>query len=189
MEPNYVKEGVLKKRLIDKIYSIEQPPKFTQKDLPPDVEFKATTYFSSDDDEDPDKGGQKILSRKRREKKEVEEEKIPFSYSGKPRDDDYPDEGGQMILTKDNPLPDDEDDEHSFVPGKNSDDYRMEIALLESKKDKLMDDIETLEIELPKMERYKLELAGDLEKLQREIGLLEDIENSAKKDHEERNGK
>jgi len=81
IEPNYIKEGVLKKTLIDKIYSIKHPPKFTQKDLPPDVEFKATTYYSSDDDEDSDKGGQRILSKKGRKKDEPENEyeKIPFS--------------------------------------------------------------------------------------------------------------
>jgi len=42
MESNYIKEGKLNKAYIDKIYSYD-PPKFTQKDLPPDVEFKATT--------------------------------------------------------------------------------------------------------------------------------------------------
>ena len=40
MKPRYIKEGVLKKTLIDKIYSIKHPPKFTQKDLPPDVELR-----------------------------------------------------------------------------------------------------------------------------------------------------
>jgi len=68
-------------------------------------------------------------------------------YSGKPKDDDdddddYPDEGGQIILTKDKPLPDDDEDDISFVTAKddsrkNSDDYRLEIGLLESKKEKL----------------------------------------------------
>ena len=71
----YIKEGVLKKTLIDKIYSIKHPPKFTQKDLPPDVEFKATAYYSSDDDEDPDKGGQKILSKKGRKKRSLRRRK------------------------------------------------------------------------------------------------------------------
>ena len=190
MEPNYVKDGNLKKTLIDKIYSIKHPPKFTQKDLPPDVEFKATTYYSSDDDEDPDKGGQKILSRKRREKKEPEEEeKIPFSYSGKPKDDDdYPDNVGEIVLTKDKPLPD-EDDDDSFVTGKNSDDLRMEVALLESKKDKLMKDIKDLELDFPKMEEYRQELAIHLQKLKEEIDLLENIESSAKKDREKMENK
>ena len=86
MESNYIKKGVLNKAYIDKIYSIKYPPKFTQKDLPPDVEVKATTYYSSDDDEDPDMGGQKILSKKGRKKEEPEEEekemKIPLLYSG-----------------------------------------------------------------------------------------------------------
>ena len=159
MESNYIKKGVLNKAYIDKIYSFKHPPKFTQKDLPPDVEFRASTYYSSDDDEDPDKGGQRISRKKGRKKEEPEEEekemKIPFSYSGKPKgDDDHPDEGGEIILTKDKPLPDD-DEEHSFVTAmdvsmKNSDDYRMEMALLESKKDKLMKDIETLELEFPR---------------------------------------
>ena len=56
MELNYLKEGKLNRAYIDKIYSFT-PPSFTKKDLPPDVEFRATTYYSSDDDEDPDKGG------------------------------------------------------------------------------------------------------------------------------------
>ena len=98
MELNYLKEGKLNKAYIDKIYS-HDPPKFSQKDLPPDVEFRATTYYSSDDDEDPDKGGQKISRKKGRKKEEPEEEekemKFPFLYSGKPKDDDeYPGEGG-----------------------------------------------------------------------------------------------
>jgi len=85
MELNYLKEGKLNRAYIDKIYSFT-PPDFTKKDLPPDVEYRATTYYSSDDDEDPDKGGQKILSKKGRKKEESEaEEKIPFSYSGKPK--------------------------------------------------------------------------------------------------------
>ena len=42
MESNYMKGGKLNQAYIDKIYSFA-PPKFTQKDLPPDVEFKATT--------------------------------------------------------------------------------------------------------------------------------------------------
>ena len=77
-----------------------------------------------------------------------------YTYSGKPKDVDYPDEGGDIILTKDIPLPDDEDDEDSdksFVTGKNSDDYRLEIALLESKKEKLMKEIGDYELELPRM--------------------------------------
>ena len=100
----YKKKRKLNKAYIEKIYSFDQPPKFTQKDLPSDVEFKATTYYSSNDDEDPDKGGQKILSKKGRKKEEPEEEekeegfnklKFPFLYSGQPKDeDDYPDEGG-----------------------------------------------------------------------------------------------
>ena len=111
MELNYLKEGLLNHDYVDWIY-FSDPPKFTQKDLPPDVEFRATTYYSSDDDEDPDKGGQKIPSKKGRKKEEPEEEeKIPFLYSGKPKGgDDHPDEGGEMILTRDKPLPDDDED-------------------------------------------------------------------------------
>ena len=69
-----------------KLYSYD-PPNFSQKDLPPDVEFKATTYYSSDDDEE------KILSKKGRKKEEPEE----------------PDNVGEIVLTKDKPLPDDDD--------------------------------------------------------------------------------
>ena len=170
MELNYLKEGKLNKAYIDKIYSFKHPPKFTQKDLPPDVEFRASTYYSSDDDEDPDKGGQKekiqSLSKKGRKKEKPEEEekemKFPFSYSGKPKDDDYPDEGGEIILTKDKPLPDeDEGLDISFVTArdvsrKNSDDYRLEIALFESKKDKLMKEIGAYELELPRMEKTQI---------------------------------
>ena len=188
MEPNYAKEGVLKKTMIDKIYSIKYPPKFTQKDLPPDVEFKATTYYSSDDDEDPDKGGQKILSKKRKEKNEPEEEeKIPYSYSGKPKDDDHPDGGGDIILTMDKPSPDDDDEEHSFITArdvsrKNSDDYRLEIALLESEKEKLMKEIEAYKHEVPLLEKHNQDLVQRSRKLQEEVDLLRDIESSAKKD-------
>ena len=191
MEPNYAKEGVLKKTMIDKIYSIKYPPKFTQKDLPPDVEFKATTYYSSDDDEDPDKGGQKILSKKRKEKNEPEEEeKIPYSYSGKPKDDDHPDGGGDIILTMDKPSPDDDDEEHSFITArdvsrKNSDDYRLEIALLESEKEKLMKEIEAYKHEVPLLEKHNQDLVQRSRKLQEEVDLLRDVESSAKKDYED----
>ena len=137
------------------------------------------------------------MSRKGRKKEEAEEEeKIPFSYSGKPKGgDDYPDEGGEIIFTRDKPLPDDDEDlDKSFVTArdvsrKNSDDYRMEIALLESKRDKLMKDIETLELEFPKMEEYRQEFATHLLELKEEIDLLEDIESSAKKDREKMENK
>ena len=201
MELNYLKEGKLNREYIDKIYSFT-PFEFKKEDLPPDVEFRTTTYYSSDDDDDPDKGGQKekiqSLSKKRRKKEEPEEEeKIPFSYSGKPKGGgDYPDEGGEIIFTKDKPLPYDEDLDKSFVTArgvsrKNSDadDYRMEIALLESKRDKLMKDVETLELEFPKMENYRLELATHLQKLKEEIDLLENIESSAKEHREEMENK
>ena len=65
MELNYLKEGKLNRAYIDKIYS-HNPPKFTQKDLPPDVEFRATTYYSSDDDEDPDKAGKGFRAKRKK---------------------------------------------------------------------------------------------------------------------------
>jgi len=197
MDMNYIKGGKLNQAYIDKIYS-HDPPKFTQKDLPPDVEFMATTYYSSDDDEDPDKGGQKILRNKGRKKEEPEEEEkemiIPLLCSGKPKDDDYPDdkypdEGGQIILTKDKPLPDDDEDDkgmdysfHTVTEGENSDDYELEIALLKSEREKLMKEIETYELEFPMLEKHNQELLQRIKELNKEVDLLRDIETSGKKD-------
>ena len=113
---------------------------------------------------------------------------IPFLYSGKPNDD-YPDEGGQIILTKDKPLPDEDGNDkgldysfHTATEGKNSDDYKLELAFLVSKKEKLMEEIGNYELELPRMEKYRLELEHHLKELQEGVDLLRHTEDSAKKD-------
>ena len=56
------------------------------------------------------------------------------------------------------------------------------MALLESKKEKLMEEIGDYELELPRMEKYRLELAQHLKELQEGV---KDTEVSAKKDLKE----
>ena len=181
MEPDFIKEGNLKKT-IDKIYSIKHPLKFTQKDLPPDVKYKATMYYSSDDDEDPDKGGQKILSKKERKKEELEEEeKIPFSYSGKPKDDDDDDDQGGGMQ---------ESAEIFTTPKgkqgrKTSDDYKEEIASLRAELERRMFEMKKYEAEIPNLDGINKDLLMKLEDMEKDLALLREYEGSAKKEREE----
>ena len=95
--------------------------------LPEDVMHIINIEY--DDDDDPDKGGQKILSKGNTKKEEEEKEgKISLPYLGKPKDDGNDDDN-------------DDDDKGMNIEQpmrKTSDEYRLEIALLESEKEKLM---------------------------------------------------
>ena len=86
-----------------------------------------------DDDDDPDKGGEKILRKKGEIEEEEKEGKISIPYLGKPKDDGNDDEDKGMNI------------EHP----KTSDEYRSEIAMLESEKDKLMKEFEKYKVEIP----------------------------------------
>ena len=87
--------------------------------LPEDVMHIINIEY--DDDDDPDKGGQKILSKGNMKK---EEGKISLPYLGKPKVDDSFNES----------FGDDDDKEMNIEQPmrKTSDEYRLEIALLES---------------------------------------------------------
>ena len=102
----------------------------------------------------------------------IEEEKMQIPFSGKPRKD----------IDDDN---DDDDDDKGMnieqPKRKTSDDYRLEMTLLESEKDKLMNELEKYKIEIPKLEDLNDELMDKLEKMQEEIDFLKGIENSRDK--------
>jgi len=134
-----------------------------------------------DDDDDPDKGGQKILRKKSKGKddddkgkKLEEEEKIHIPFSGKPE--------------KDNNDDDDDNDKGMNIEQptrKTSDEYRLEMTLLESEKDKLMKEVEKYKSEIPKLEDINNKLADKLEKMQEEIEFLKGVEKSTEKDYQE----
>jgi len=68
---------------------------------------------------------------------------------------------------------------------KTSDEYRLEMALLKSERDKLINEMEKYKIEIPKLEDINNELVNKLEKMQEEIEFLKGIEKSTEKDYQE----
>ena len=129
------------------------------------------TIEYDDDDDDPDKGGQKIL----RKKSEIEEEdekegKISIPYFSKPKDDDNDDEKGMNIQRP---------------PRKTSDDYRLEIAVLESEKDKLMEELEKYKVEIPELADINRKLVERLKEMQEEIDVIKGVDNSLEKEYQE----
>ena len=78
---------------------------------------------------------------------------------------------------------DDDNDEEGFVtPRKTSDDYRLELAKLESGKEKLIKELESKKVEVQKVNNYNQDLTLDLKNLQNEIDVLRDMENSKEED-------
>ena len=89
-----------------------------------------------DDDDDPDKGGEKILRKKGEFEEEEKEGKISIPYLGEPKDNGNDDD-------------DDDDDEGMNIKHptrKTSDDYRLEIASLESEKENLWKNLKSIKL-------------------------------------------
>ena len=119
-----------------------------------------------------DKGFCKKTKSDMKKEEEEKEEKIPLPYSGKPKDDDNDDDEGKGMNIK-------------STPRKTSDEYRLEITLLESEKDKLISELEKYKSEIPKLEDINIELVDKLEKMQDELNMLKTIEDSKEKDYQE----
>ena len=177
--------GEVNEDKVDEIRLQKHPVKFDINKLPDDVVLVSQ---GKNDDDDDDKGGNKEQSsRKLPTEKDMQRRwnEAQEAESSIPSEDE--EEEKQPILGFHKPRDQDDDDDEEFGTPKSklrksSDDYKLEIGILESEKDRLLEDMQKTKVEIPKLQDINKELLDRLAEYQREVDMLKQIEESAEKD-------